>query len=68
MRTLLRDLHFALRQLPKAPGFALTAVLTMAIGIGGVRTVFSVVEAVLLRPLLPVQVDLVGSFHAHIRR
>jgi len=47
----LQDLRHALRLLGRAPGYAATLVLTVAIGIGATTAVFSVVDAVLLRPL-----------------
>src|ERR1700756_5452596 len=51
MQGLLLNLRLALRQLRRTPGFALTVILTLALGIGATTAIFSLVEGVLLRPL-----------------
>ena len=51
MSSLTRDLGFAVRTLIKSPVFALTALATIALGIGATTAIFSIVNTVLLRPL-----------------
>ena len=50
MRTVLQDLRYAVRQLVKMPGFSLTAIVSLALGIGATTAVFSVVYAILMDP------------------
>src|ERR1700756_2283223 len=51
LETVMLDIRFALRQMRKAPGFTLTAVLTLALGIGANTVIYTLVDSIMLRPL-----------------
>ena len=64
---ILQDIRYAMRQMRRAPGFALTVVLTLALGVGVATAVFCVIDAVILRPLPFAQQERIVALDAHSR-
>jgi predicted permease len=67
MESIVRDVLFAFRSLRRQPAFAVTAILTIALGIGATSAIFSVVNAVILRPLPYNEAARLGTVWADLR-
>jgi putative ABC transport system permease protein len=68
MESVIKDVLFAFRSLKRQPAFAVTAVLTIALGIGATSAIFSVVNAVLLRPLPYTDAARLGTVWSDLRQ
>ncbi len=64
MDTLLQDLRFGTRNLAKSPGFTVTVILSLALGIGASTAIFSVIYGVILRPFIYSHPETLFSFRA----
>ena len=67
MDTFIRDIKHSIRMFLKTPGFTITAVAALALGIAANTAIFSVVNAVLLKPLPVVDPDLRVPASCHVR-